>query len=64
MNETNQTPAHPASRADLAWGRITRSPESGSVIEDRLTALVKQAAHSSGRFRPDVIHIASDEVSS
>jgi hypothetical protein len=55
MNETNQTPTGDASRADVAWGSITRQSESGSFVEDRLASLVDTT--SLGSFRVDVVHL-------
>jgi hypothetical protein len=50
-----ETPEHPNARADLVRGSITRRNESGSVIEDRLSALVDDSA-GVDRFPADVFH--------
>jgi hypothetical protein len=50
-----ETPEHPNARAELVWGGITRKSESGSFIEDRLSALVDDNA-GVGRFPVDLFH--------
>lgn len=59
MDESNQTTTRQAGRADLAWGRITRTSESGSFIEDQLAALV-DVATCPANFRVDVVQIDAD----
>lgn len=56
-------PHNPSStRADFAWGAITRKTQSGSSVEDTLAGLVDgladdpDAAAMSSRFRVDVIY--------
>lgn len=55
MDETH----NPSStRADFAWGAITRKTQSGSSVEDTLAGLVDDpdTAAMSSRFRVDVIY--------
>lgn len=60
MDDSNHPDARSTGRLDLAWGRITRTSESGSFIEDQLADVVDDPP-SPGNFRVDIVQIDRED---